>query len=148
MYQFRREDNGETVEVDFETNMSQDRAGFITLPDGVRARRVNDFVSRPREVEPGNANQTPPVSDNLGFTVLQLAEFEYDRVKCGIQGVEFKPDPLCKEFIQVHFSSHAARDAYIRHRGKVDKNHTSGAFLDAKMLKDAAERIKFQFCGK
>jgi len=39
-YPFRREDNGEIVEVPFET-MIQHRYGWITLEDGVEARRVH-----------------------------------------------------------------------------------------------------------
>lgn len=142
MYPFKREDNGEIVEVDFETMMAQDRAGFITLKDGVKARRVNQFTNAKPAVEKGNANMTPPPSDNLGFTVLQIAEFEEDRVRNGFTGVEFKQDPMCPEFVQVHFSSHAVRDKYIQHRGKVDRTRTKGATMTPGMLEDAVNMAK------
>jgi len=142
MYRFIREDNGETIEVDFETHMSQDVAGYITLPDGVRARRVNDFDRKKAAFEPGNANHTPPVSDNLGFTSHQLAEFEADRVKHGFRGVEFKPDPACPTFYQVHFGSFAERDRYMEHRRFYDKNKSSGAALSEQHLAEAEKWAK------
>ena len=142
MYPFRREDNGEIVEVDFETHMSQDRAGFITLKDGVKARRVNQFMPTITTIEKGNANIKPPPSDALGFTVHQIAEFEEDRVRNGFHGVEFKQDPLCPEFVQVHFASHKARDEYIQHRGMEDKTRTKGASLTPGMLEEAVNMAK------
>lgn len=145
MYQFRREDTGEIVEVDFETHMSQDRGGFITLPDGVKARRVNDFHNFKPSVEYQNANRTPPPSDSLGFTSHQLAEFEEDRVRNGHTGIEFKPDPMCPDFYQVHFASHQARDDYVAHRGMVDMNKTAGSGLSKKALLDAAEMVKNRY---
>lgn len=141
-YRFRREDTGEVVEVDFETHMSQDKAGYITLADGVRARRVNDFVTQRQKLEPQNANMTPPVSDNLGFPTVQLAEFEEHLDSSGCRGVEFKPDPQCPEYCQVHFASHAARDRYLLARGMVDKNRTAGTALSPKDLADAEEYAK------
>lgn len=145
MYKFARMDTGLVVEVDFETMMQQDMAGFITLPDGVRARRINEFNVDHHKRDQGNANRTPPPSDALGFTVNQLAEFEADRVKHGFNGIEFKPDPTCPEFMQVHFSSHKVRDDYIAHRGMVDKNKTKGAALSADMLSRAMENAKTRY---
>lgn len=142
MYKFRREDDGSIVEVDFETHMSQDRGGYITLPDGVKARRVNDFQTQKATVEKGNANQTPPPSDSLGFTVHQLNEFEEDRVRNGFVGVEFKPDPRCPEFVQVHFAGPKAREDYIRHRQMVDKGGSAGNFISEKFLHDARKFAK------
>ena len=147
MYKFRREDDGAIVEVDFETHMGQDRGGYVTLPDGVRARRVNDFQTQKAATEKGNANQTPPPSDSLGFTVHQLNEFEEDRVRNGFVGVEFKPDPRCPEFLQVHFSGPQAREDYIRHRQMVDKGSSTGVFISEQNLHDArkfAKSIKTQ----
>lgn len=144
MYRFVREDNGKEIEVDFLTMMAQDAAGYITLDDGTRARRVLDIatVSATKCRDPQNANQTPPVSDALGFPIHQLAEFEYDRTQNSFHGVEFKPDPTCPEFMQVHFASHRDRDRYMKHRGVVDRNKTAGAALSKKDLEDAAKYAK------
>ena len=46
MYKFRREDNGQVVEVPFEVMMQQDVAGYITLEDGVQARRCAHLECR------------------------------------------------------------------------------------------------------
>lgn len=139
MYRFIREDDGFVIEVDFETMMGQDVAGYITLDDGVQARRVMDVENKRPTIERGNANRTPPSSDALGFTAHQLWEFEEDRRRNGFSGVEFKPDPSCPEFYQVHFSSHGERDRYMQHRNFVDKNYTKGNPLSAKDLDAARE---------
>jgi hypothetical protein len=142
MYKFTREDTGEIVEVDFETMMTQDAAGYIKLPDGVAARRVLD-VHRPRApVEKGNSNHRPPVSDAMGFTAWQLAEFEDDRKKHGFTGVEFKPDPMCPDFYQVHCGSMSEYDAYVAHRGMFQQGRSKGAVLSKKDLADAADLAK------
>jgi hypothetical protein len=141
MYEFIVEGTGESVEVDFSAMMAQDRAGFITLPDGRKARRVNKFQAA-KAVVPANAPGVPLPSDNLGFTSHQLAEFEHDRVSNGFVGIEFKQDPRCDTFYQVHFSSWAARDKYIRHRGKVDHGKSSGATITAEMLQEACKIAK------
>ena len=140
MYQFVREDNGEIVEVDFEKMMEQDAAGFIKLDDGVSARRVQDL---PRHEKKRRKKGVPeiPVSDALGFTAHQLAEFEYDRKSNGFSGVEFTPDPMCPEFYQVRFSSLKERDRYIRHRGMVDRNKTKGAALSKGDFESARELL-------
>lgn len=143
MYRFRREDTNEIISVDFETMMTQDAAGFVTLDGGVRARRVNDFVRPDRTIEPNNAPMPPPVSDAMGFPMSQLTEFEEDRTRNAFHGVEFRPDPTCPaEFVQVHFASHAERDRYMRHRGMVDRNRTAGGALSKQDLEAAAEFAK------
>jgi len=140
MYQFVREDNGEVVEVGFEKMMEQDAAGFIKLDDGVSARRVQDL---PKKDKKRRKKAVPeiPVSDALGFTSHQLAEFEYDRKRNGFSGVEFTPDPSCPEFYQVRFSSLKERDRYIRHRGMVDRNKTKGSALSERDFSDARELL-------
>jgi hypothetical protein len=142
MYTFVREDTGEYVEIPFEEMLQQDVAGYVTLSDGVRARRVNDFSRQRPPREPQNANRTPPVSDTLGFQARQLAEFEDDRVRNGFVGVEFKPDPTCPEFYQVHFASHATRDKYMAHRSFFDQNKTVGSALTPQDLASAEEYAK------
>src|SRR3990167_8886665 len=93
MYQFRREDNGRVVSLVFDEMMAQDVAGYVTLPDGVRARRVHygRQIGQPAEHrEMAGAPILP--SDALGFTSHQLAEFEMDRRQHGFSGVEFVRD--------------------------------------------------------
>ena len=142
MYRFVREDNGKEIVVDFLTMMDQDASGRITLDDGTRARRVQEPEVHRAPVDPQNANQAPPVSDAMGFPIHQFAEFEYDRTQNAFHGVEFKPDPACPEFMQVHFASHRDRDRYMKHRGMVDRNKTAGAALSKKDLEDAAKYAK------
>ena len=140
MYRFVKEDDGSVIEVDFETMMEQDAAGFITLEDGTRARRVFDAMQTERKREklaPGAI----PVSDALGFTEHQLIEFEADRLQHGFRGVEFVRDPSCPVFYQVKFGSHAEREAYIAHRGMVDKGRSKGGVLSEKDLENAKSII-------
>lgn len=142
MYKFRREDTGEVVEVDFETMMTQDAGGYIVLADGVSARRVFDVHAQKTGAQAGNANHRPPVSDAMGFTVHQIAEFEADRQKHGYHGVEFKPDPLCPEFYQVHCDSMSTYEDYMSHRGMYQKGRTVSNALTERQLKDAEELAK------
>lgn len=138
-YEFRREDTGEIVEVDFEKMMEQDAAGYIVLDDGASARRVMSPPKKATERQDGNANHKPPVSDAMGFTCHQLADFEEDRVRNGFHGVEFKPDPMCPEFYQVHCSSMSVYEDYMAHRGMYQKGRTKGNSLSEKQLRDAEE---------
>lgn len=142
MYEFVIEGTDEVVKVTFEAMMAQDRAGFVTLPDGRKARRVNAFKATKTVGDASNAPGMPPPSNSLGVTVHQLAEYERDRVDHGFVGIEFKQDPMCDTFYQVHYGSWAVRDAYIRHREKVDMSKTSGAALTAEMLQEASEMAK------
>jgi hypothetical protein len=145
VYKFIREDNGEVVEVGFEAHMNQDCAGWITLPDGVRARRSTTYPTEKSAALPSVPAGVPLPSDAMGFTAHQIVEFEADKERHGYQGVEFKPDPQCPDFYQVHFSSYKARDAYIAHRGLVDRCKTSGVSLTPTLLREAQERAKQMF---
>ncbi len=136
-YTFIREDNGKEVEVDFETMMEQDTAGFIRLKDGVAARRKSTGSFK-RKIEAETGTKPIPPSDSLGFTVLQLDDFEADRKSHGFTGVEFVPDPLEPTFMQVKCSSRREWERYVKHRGFVDKNRTAGVSISA----DDLERAK------
>jgi hypothetical protein len=143
MYQFRRTDNGEVVDVDFSTMMTMDAAGYITLTDGVLARRINR-PTMSRSVSDGTSvKQMPIVSDSLGFPAHQLAEMEANRQQYGLKGVEFRPDPTMPHFMQAHFGSRKDYLAYMRHRGMFDKNsrNGSGAMLSSSLLERTQRRL-------
>lgn len=130
MAEFRREDSGEIVEVDYETTIRMDAAGYVTLPDGVRAKRVNRRkTDRESETRSELNRQTPP-SDNLGCPAYQVEEFRAGAESAGFTGVEFVPDPSCDGvFYQAKFSSMAERERYMKFRGFFDKGKSSGAAL-------------------
>ena len=148
-YLYRRDDNGEVVDVGFAQMLDQ-KDGFIILPDGSSARRcVHLEIERDRKFavpvdsERRDKVSSAIVSDALGFTAAQYADFEADRVKNKFSGVEFKKDPTCPWFYQAHFSSWAARDAYMKHRQLRDNNskNGSGATLTREQLEAAAEML-------
>jgi hypothetical protein len=141
-YQFIREDNGEVVEVDFEAMMEKDAMGCITLPDGVMARERRPSSRRQAK---GNTNgvEQEIISDGLGFSELQLAEFEADRKAHGFSGVEFKRDPLEPTYYRVHFSGRREWERYIKHRGAFNKNGSRmGVTLAPGELERAAKRVR------
>ena len=145
MYAFRREDTDVVVQVDFETMMGQDVAGYVTLPDGVKARRcpTGDFKQVAGEESVfdspiGGGREI--VSDAMGFGEHQFEDFELDRVKNGFVGVRFERDPDVPEFFRVRCSSRSAWESYVKHRGLVDRNRHSGAAI----TKDELERAKIQ----
>ncbi len=146
MYQFKREDNGEIVEVDFAAMMEKDALGIITLPDGGRARQVHaEHSSRSRENKEGLASSVnrPIVSDALGFPEQVLADFEADRQAHGFSGVEFVRDPDVPQFIRPKCSSPEQWQRYIKHRGARDQNslNGSGAGLTREQLRRAEELV-------
>ncbi len=136
-YLFRREDDGQVVEVDFATMMGQDAAGYITLPDGTPARRCLHLETErdgrpPRKESP--YLEKPIVSDALGFCEEQLADFEEDRRANGFRGVEFVRDPLVPQFFQVKCKSRAEHDRYVKHRGMVNRSYNGGVQLSQEDL--------------
>jgi hypothetical protein len=145
-YLYRREDNGCLVEVDFATMMEQ-KCGFITLPDGVEARRcVHLEIERDgrQKAAPVREIEKPIVSDALGFPQHQLAEFEQDRAKHGFGGVEFTPDPRVPEFYQVRISGKREYQRYLKHRQMHDRNSRNGGgqALSPELLERAAAIVK------
>lgn len=134
VYYFRREDNDEIIEVDFQTAMSADAAGFITLPDGVVARRARSMEPRMESASSGTPELAKPmVSDALGFTAEQFHEFEEDRRRHGFTAIEFVRDPHCETFMQVKCSSPAEYQRYREHRNDMSKsarNKYRGEFND------------------
>lgn len=146
-YLFRREDNGQIVEVDFTKMMEQDAAGYIEL-DGVTARRCvylelerdghKDIFPFEHEFD---HDTRPIVSDALGFPECQFDEMEKDRLMEGHVGVEFRRDPAVPQFFQVHCSSRKAWQEYLDHRGMVDQNKTVGVLLSEEDLERAKRRM-------
>lgn len=146
MYEFRREDNGKSVMLGFNEMMAQDVAGYVTLPDGVRARRAHDGKPIGKQAEYREMAGAPLLpSDALGFTSHQLAEFEMDRKQHGFSGVEFVRDKTCHTQWQVKCSSRREWEKYVAHRQMVDKNKSSGAALSAEQLRKAQEKVSEQY---
>lgn len=143
-YLFRREDNGEVVEVPWDVMMGQDRGGFITLPDGVQARRCLHLEKpAPRKSGPTSYSGTKTiVSDALGFPEQQLGQFEEDRLKNHFTGIEFKRDPEVPQFFQVHCQSRAEFNSYVKHRGCVNKSGVGGVRLSQSDLESAARLVE------
>lgn len=145
-YQFRREDDGAVVEVDWELMMTQDRAGFITLPDGVAARRVyiqgGQAVALISATEEAERLGRREVLDQmgLGFGQHQLAQMEEDRIKNGFGDIEFVRDADVPEYLNVKCANRGAWERYAKHRGFVDRNRNRGLILSADELKSAGER--------
>lgn len=147
-YNFRREDNGKIVMVSFEEMMKQ-QGGWITLPDGTQARRVHDESRMRKKTKEVRTGSRDIVSDSLGFGQHQLDHFESDRKAHGFDGVEFKRDPMVPEFFQVHCSSRAEFNRYVKHRGMVQKTSVGGVRLSDEELRRAEQFAKERFgCEK
>ena len=133
-YQFRRQDNDEIIDVDFETMIEQDAAGFIEIEiDGqkVSAKRVHTKeklqASKPIPME------IPPaiVSDSFGCVAEQVDEMRAQCKLHGLTGVEFKPDPTNDDprdpdFFQAHFSGPAELSRYRDLMNVHERNSTNG----------------------
>lgn len=145
-YKFRREDNGELIDVDFQTMMEMDACGSITLPSGVQARRCRHLEQPPVVHAEKNDKivelEKPVLSDTLGFIPQQFEEFEQDRVKNGFTAIEFRQEPGVP-FFQVYCSSKAEYQRYMRHRGYSDMGERNGVgqVLTQHDLDSAQERI-------
>jgi len=139
-YLFRREDNDAVVELSFAEAMAADCAGFVTLSDGVTAKRCVHMEGRSKP-RPARDGSTAPFrmkpSDALGFGQHQLADFEEDRARNNFTGVEFVRDPQVPEFIQVQCDSRQTYNRYAKHRGYVNKNDLGGVILSEKELEGA-----------
>jgi hypothetical protein len=148
-YIFRREDNGELVELGFPEMMEMSAMGTVILPDGAVARRC-------RHLEPQSANQTgerikpcstaPIVSDALGFIEDQHGDFETDRVRNGFTNTEFVRDKDVPQFYQVKFGSEREKRRYMKHRMFKDQNSRNGSnTMTAAQLEQAKALILARF---
>jgi hypothetical protein len=126
MYQFRREDNGEIVQVSFEKMMEKDITGTITLNDGMTAVQVNRGPSTKTASlsvsKCDSARDQKHVSDSMGVTAKRVVEFQAEAIAAGFTGIEFRPDPLQPKFYQCVSSCPTQMKKYIKHRGMFDKN--------------------------
>jgi hypothetical protein len=129
-YAFRRERDGNIVWVDWAA-MLESQNGYITLADGTEARRCAHLERRESRRGGPQVGGTPPpaVSDGVGFPEQCLEKYQADLDSSRLTGIEFKRDPACPEFYQVHGSSRAALDRYIRHRGLVNRTGSLGGGL-------------------
>jgi hypothetical protein len=143
-YIFRRLDNDKLVRLPFSAVLDQDRLGYITLEDGVQAKRCQWLEE---ESEPVKAKAVHTginkhdLSLSLGFSKTQLAEFEADRIKHGFKGVEFYPDPHSPNMIGVKAGSEAEKERYIKHRGYFNKSSRNGSKMGKEELEMARKLI-------
>ena len=142
-YKFTIVDTDEPIEVSWTDMMDKDAAGYITLPDGRRAREVRDGWRKLRAKGGSDERVQQPgsvVSDSLGFAQHQYEEFEADRKLHGFSGVEYKRDPNVPEFYQVHAKRGSEWDKYLKHRGFIDRNKSDrGVSLAPGELEKAME---------
>jgi hypothetical protein len=146
-YIYRRDDNDELVEVGWAAMIEQEN-GFITLPDGVSARRClhlereRDALSQKAVIRRDEGTKEI-VSDAMGFPCRQLQDFEVDRQTHGFSGIEFRTDPTEPSFVQVVSKSPGEFQRYMKHRGFVDRNKTGDKFFFAPgEFERAIERAK------
>ena len=144
MYLYRREDNDQIVEVDFATMMSQ-VGGYITLPDGVQARRCVYLESQEQTAAEKRIKVQPEiVSDTLGVTDKAVNDFRANAEQYGYR-VEFKPDPTAPEdFYEAHFPSWREKQRYAAFRGlphDLNGRNGSGATLSPQTLERAKQRL-------
>lgn len=144
-YEFRREDTGKIISVNFETMMTQDAAGYISLTRSgkeIIAKRVNRSTEKKQPEKVESSGVFHQVSDALGFTEHEFTKFEEDRKKNGFSGVEFTRDPDVPSFFQARFSSRKEWDRYVKHRGSIDMNGINGgsAALSEKDFEDAKRK--------
>lgn len=145
-YIFRREDDGDLVEVPFEIMIQQDSGGYITLTDGIQAKRcvhlemTRDNSPAKRCTSTDGEFLKPIVSDALGCTAHGLAELEADRKAHGFSGVEFVQDPREPGFFQAKFQSRSEWTRYMKHRGMYDRSSKGAVnFLSEEDFAKAAE---------
>ena len=138
-YQFKTDD-GEVVSVSFE-EMMEAEDGFLKLPDGRWARRINRPSSK--TVIKCEEGQPPKiVSDTLGFPIHQLEEMREHLKGSGLGGINFRPDPRVKEFVQVECDSERAKMAYAKSRGFFDQNNnTVGSAISPEILEKTRKRL-------
>jgi len=130
-YIFRRTDNDQLVEVDFDTMMTQ-QGGYITLPDGAEARRCA-YLEKPDEPPQPKSDkrkkvQAKIVSMSLGCTGHQVKEFRKLMADHKIPGeLVGEESPHGTHFYNAIFPSWRARDAFAKLRGITnDRNSRNG----------------------
>lgn len=141
-YCFKRDDNEKLVWVDFETMMTMDGAGYLTLPDGVQARRCRYMEKGETRKAKRQVNAIPPpvVSDTLGFPDHCLKKFTDQLQEHKVTDVWFERDPTEPTFYQVHGASRRALDNYTKKvRGMVNRTGRGAVLLSEQDFADAKE---------
>lgn len=119
-YIFRRLDNDELVKLPFSWVLEQDSAGYVTLKDGVLAKRclhLEQYDKQQAKAVHCGINKHD-VTFSLGFSKKQLPEMQEAVRRDGLTGVEFYPDPQNPNMVGIRCSSDAEKERYIKHRGK------------------------------
>ncbi len=154
-YHFRREDNGETIEVDWPKMMEQDAAGFITLDDGVQARRCNRPSMRRRAEVPQNAPKFEHVSSLTFSCPPQSVEAFADDAKANGFNIEWRPDykGADPDGTLNSYNAHiplSELERYRKHRGFPDKNSKNGsrAMMSPEMFEQAKRLVERQYAGE
>lgn len=151
-YYFRREDNGETVTVDFEAMMNMDVAGYITLDDGVQARRCQRPSMRRKGEVPQGAAKFEHVS-NIAFCVppSAVAAFDEDAKRNGFH-IDWRPDYKGADADGTinSFNPHiplSELERYRKYRGMPDKNSKNGrgAVIYADDIEKSKKLIERQY---
>lgn len=141
---FRREDDGRIVDVPYDVAIRHSY-GWITLEDGVQARRVPEEKPKKKPRKVAQTGSRPIYSDALGFGQHQLADFEADRLANGFTGVEFVRDPAVPEFLQVKCNSRDEFNRYAAHRNLPNKGSIGGVRLTQEELDRASEFVKEKY---
>lgn len=154
-YPFRRLDTDEIIEVDFQTMMEKDVAGFLQVEiDGqqVECRDVRGQLASARQSEPQAIGPPPKVVNalNLGFMSTQLAEMEEDRKRHGFHGIEFEKNPEDPRYYQVVACSRGELMRYAAHCGCPDdmtSKNGSAVGITAKELEEARAKAVAKYGG-
>ncbi len=145
-YIFRRLDNDELIELPFEWVLKQE-AGYITLKDGVQAKRCvwleNVPVPQSKAVHTGINKHD--LTFSLGFSKTQLPEMRAAAERDGFTGVEFYEDPANKNMVGIKCSSDAERERYIKHRGAFNKTGSLGSKLGKEDLEMAQKLVRERY---
>ena len=145
-----KKDDGELIEVPFEEAVLC--GYFYELPNGELAKKVNKPPEPVVRSPVLKGALRPIVSDALGFTdndlpkALALKEAKpEDHV-----GIEFKQDPAEPRFYQVHCSSEAAKQRYMKCREMHDRNSINGssAMLSPAQFEGAKRMVLREYSTK
>jgi hypothetical protein len=148
VYIFRRTDSHELVEMPFSAVLEQDSLGYITLPDGVQAKRClwledQDQASKSQAVHTG-INRFD-LTFSLVFSKKQLPEMRQAAKDAGFSGVEFYPDPQNPNMVGIRCSSEAERERYIKHRGCFNKTGSLGSTLGKEDIAMAEKLVRERY---
>jgi len=144
-YKFKREDNGQVIEVDFATMMDMDAGGYLEQEiDGQRVtlKRVHDksHTEKIKAIPLG----IPPkiVSDTFGCSAFQVNDFRENAKRHGFTGVQWVPEPDFSDtqFYQAQFSGPEEKRRYAEFCKCPDKNSKNGG--SPTLTEEAFERAR------